>query len=190
MLVLGQVKTFKASPFGVGIVIKHAPNLIFWLNQQRVAGLTATDLAGQDPVTCDCQNPLLWVMMSVTRSEAGQLLVADVALMRTHKRFIPVETSHDLLVTDSLIASDRHFIRPLRYEAPRSRVFPDFLLVDVDQTAVPLEIYGYSQDTLFEESKLKAIMTYKKKAVCHWHWDVSQTRQPPPFPPPDSLNAD
>lgn len=58
---------------------------------------------------------------------------ADVelaALMEVTRDYLPVASALEQIVADRLVKEQRHFHKPLRYDADRDLVFPDFVLLD------------------------------------------------------------
>lgn len=67
--------------------------------------------------------------------------VTDIALMRVTKDWIPVESSYEATLADTLVTAERRFEKPLRFDA-EDQVFPDFWLQDLHQALYPMEVWG------------------------------------------------
>jgi hypothetical protein len=96
----------------------------------------------------------LLVLLTMRRAHDGQWQVDELAGMATTEEFIPTFSMEDALVCRRLIAEDRDFYKPLPYDAAPTR-FPNFLLTDCGETAVPLEIVsGSALDAAARRSRI------------------------------------
>lgn len=68
-------------------------------------------------------------------------------LMETNADFIPVASDLERQVADRLVAEERSFIKPLRYDADTELVLPDFVLTDtVAVRGTPMEVFGRADE--------------------------------------------
>jgi len=116
--------------------------------------------------------------------------VADLAMMpvaigmrggsRARWR-IPFDSSHEKEVALKLMSEERCFIKPLRYDAHRDIVFPDFILTDT-KTKVPIEVWGIVNNDEYIKRKCEKTKYYEE-VFCGswWEWDVYQ-KDIPEFP--------
>ena len=109
----------------------------------------------------------------------------DVAIMAVTAQFIPVESSYERVVADMLVAQQRSFSKPLRFDASSAQVLPDFLLTDTPKE-VPMEVFGRS-DTEYLKRKAAKKVYYDDKfgAQGWWYWDAvgnDDATNVPPFP--------
>jgi hypothetical protein len=180
MLVIGMVKAFKYSKHGVGIKLAHAPfKYTFWMDTDTVQRYAQS----YNP---DLKKPkgdvLVFVIMTVEKTAYDNFKVVRIASMDTTRNFIPIDSSYEGRVCDQLIHEKRMFIKPLRYDAKRDEVFPDFLLLDAHTEPVPMEIYGYSSPE-YNQRKIEKIVQYEKSRLPYWYWDTHiQPDFWPPFP--------
>ena len=69
--------------------------------------------------------------------------IVGMAMMAVTADWIPVESSYEQQVADTLVSRKRAFNKPLRYDARTDEVFPDFILLDAfDGRQVPMEVFG------------------------------------------------
>ncbi|WP_031431519.1 DUF1173 family protein [Methylomicrobium agile] len=92
--------------------------------------------------------------------------IGDIALMRTSKQFIPVDSSYELLVADKLVAENRAFTKPLKLD--EEPYLPDFVLNDCRQKWV-LEVFGLN-DAEYLRRKAEKLAYYRKRQIFCWHW--------------------
>ena len=71
--------------------------------------------------------------------------IVGLALMQVSTSWIPVESSYELVIADKLVAEERAFLKPLRYDAGQAAVHPDFILLDTEGEA-PMEVFGRSDE--------------------------------------------
>lgn len=109
----------------------------------------------------------------------------DVAIMAINAQFIPVESSYERVVADMLVAQQRSFSKPLRFDASSEQVLPDFLITDTPKE-VPMEVFGRS-DTEYVKRMTAKKVYYDGKfgAKGWWYWDAAandDARSMPLFP--------
>lgn len=92
--------------------------------------------------------------------------IGDIALMRTNKQFIPVDSGYELQVADKLIAENRVFTKPLKLgDEP---YLPDFVLNDCREKWV-LEIFGMN-DSEYLVRKAEKLAYYRKMRISCLQW--------------------
>ena len=112
---------------------------------------------------------------------APGLSIVQAALMMTNWRDIPVESRYELRVADQLVEQSRFFTKPMRFDAAEDVVFADFLLSDVVDDAVPMEVYGISGNAKYEQRKGEKRDHYRKSGQVYWEWTPEEAI--PAFPP-------
>lgn len=129
-------------------------------------------------------NPIMAVIQTDPPKRSGAHLQADVidmALMGMTKDWIPVDSGFESLVAEKLVAENRKFEKPLRFDSDEA-VFPDFWLKDRG-APVPMEVWGMATE---------AYQTRKKEKIAHydqtygpgnwWSWNGAAGDQIPDFP--------
>lgn len=106
------------------------------------------------------------------------LSVLQAALLMTNWRSIPVESAYELEIADLLVAQERRFTKPMRFDAAAEVVFPDFVLSDAGADAIPMEVYGVSGNADYEARKLQKRALYQASGKPFWEWTP-----PDPIPP-------
>lgn len=54
----------------------------------------------------------------------------QIVLMHVSENWIPLDSSYEAVVAEKLDAEHRQYVKPMRYDASISEVFPDFYLLD------------------------------------------------------------
>lgn len=176
ILVFGRIRSI-VEIHGSGIRLAHLPNeFVIGAAREKLARLRqATEFAWLDARTLHPEFQLL-ALLTMRRGHDGLWQVDELAGMATTEEFIPVFSMEDALVCKRLLAEERHFYKPLPYDAAPTR-FPNFLLTDCGDTAVPLEIIsGAASDAAMRRLR---IAEYEAERRRHWLWDVVQTAMPP-----------
>ena len=111
-----------------------------------------------------------------------QARVVDAALMVTTPQWIPVDSGYEAAVVAALVAENRRFEKPLRFDAGEDRVFPDFWLRDRAED-LPMEVWGRT-DPDYIARKEQKIVHYDEKygPGKWWQWDATTGSAIPPFP--------
>lgn len=177
ILVFGRVRSIVETADGLGIRLAHLPNeFVISAAREKLSKLRqATQFAWLDSRAIHPEFQLL-VLLTMRRAHNGQWQVDELAGMATTEEFIPTFSMEDALVCRRLIAEDRHFHKPLPYDAAPTR-FPNFLLTDCGETAVPLEIVsGSALDAAARRSRIAEYDAVQRR---YWLWDVVQTALPP-----------
>ncbi|MFY3590569.1 MULTISPECIES: DUF1173 family protein [Achromobacter] len=108
--------------------------------------------------------------------------VVDLALMTVTPQWIPVDSGYEAAVVAALVAAERRFEKPLRFDAGTEQVFPDFWLRDRSEV-VPMEVWGLT-DPDYAARKEQKIAHYDEKygPGKWWQWDAAAGAPIPPFP--------
>lgn len=107
--------------------------------------------------------------------------------MLTTNVYIPVDSSHELTMANALIAAQRGFTKPLRYDHDEAGL-PDFVLTDLITNggtgvskagpAAVVEVWGVANSRTYEQRKLTKLARYKEEGVSVIEWTP-----PGPLPP-------
>ncbi|MCJ8352920.1 DUF1173 family protein [Novacetimonas hansenii] len=106
------------------------------------------------------------------------------ALMTVSRSMLPFESSHELAVADALVAAGRAFEKPLRFDAERDLVFPDFILQDTVRSAgYPMEVFDRMDEAYAARRAGKENYYNMTFGVGGWwSWDATTGSRMPPFP--------
>jgi hypothetical protein len=129
------------------------------------------------------------VLATVHRDADGARLFAwaeNITLMEVGPALIPVASTHELAILIALIDAGRQFRKPLRFDADRDLVLPDFELLDTaDRRGTPMEVFGRSDEAyLARLDEKRAYYDSTFGGANWWSWDATTTPTWPPFPPP------
>jgi hypothetical protein len=177
ILVFGRVRSIVETAHGPAMRLAHFPNeFLIGVTREKLAKLRAcTQFAWLDPRSLHPEFQLL-ILLTMQRGREGQWQLDELAGMATTEEFILAFSMEDALVCKRLIADDRHFYKPLPYDAPATRL-PNFLLTDCGDTAVPLAIIGSGGGD--GAARRLRIADYEAANQRYWLWDVAQNRLPP-----------
>lgn len=108
--------------------------------------------------------------------------ILDVAIMRVTNDWLPVESSYEALVADKLIAANRRFEKPCRYDSDDD-TFPDFWLSDMG-VEFPMEVWGMDSDEYNARKAEKTAHYQELYGDGWWGWDAASDAEMPALPPP------
>lgn len=177
ILVLGRVRSIVELNEGLGIRLAHLPNeFVIGVTRQKLARLrVATEFAWLDSRSLHPEFQLL-ALLTMQRTRDGNWQVDELAGMVTTEEFIPSFSMEDAIVAKRLVNEERTFYKPLPYDAASTR-FPNFLLTDCGESAVPLEIVGSAEaDAAARRLRVAAYEEAKRR---YWLWDVLAAALPP-----------
>ncbi|RAS59545.1 uncharacterized protein DUF1173 [Lentzea atacamensis] len=110
------------------------------------------------------------VLCLIERSPGGYAKVVDLAAMLTTQTYLPVDSSYEADMADSLVSAGRAFVKPLRYDG--DGVFPDFVLVD-DEPETYVEVWGVRGRESYETRRRAKQNFYRDTGRALLEWDVN-----------------
>lgn len=128
-----------------------------WQAGQRVMAIALTDV------------PFL------SKNNIAGANILQLGLMLVSDRYIPVDSSHEHHLESRLHAQNRHFTKPLRYDAALDEYLPDFCLIDVPGCpSLPLEVFGMATPDYLAHRHVKATWYNDKFGpLGWWFWDAT-----------------
>lgn len=179
-LVVGEFKACDRADHGCRLWIRHmpdAPLLMPTRSWDRLARLQAALLEARD---ADSGHRVRLMMAALIRARREFTYEVDAAsLMLLSEQWIPVEGIHELPLLSALVAQQRRFLKPLRYDAAHAGSFPNALLLDCGATPVPLHIVSPFAGTKEKAAKERAVAASES-----WVWWTDQPM--PALPEPSS----
>ena len=97
--------------------------------------------------------------------------------MLTSEHWIPVEGVHELPLIQALVAQQRRFVKPLRYDARSVSGFANALLLDAGPSALPLHLISPFMSPEERAAKERAIAARGTEA---WVWRTEDVMPPLP----------
>jgi len=177
-LILGEAKAFEPSRYGYRLDLRHFPSPLYVSTELReklgISFLRAFHRIGSEDiyrVICLCL---------VEQTASGNLTVIDAALMLTSSQYIPVDSSHEAVLAEKLVAEKRRFTKPLKV-AHGDTALPDFVLTDTNPGFV-LEVFGMNTSQYLER-KAEKLENYRREGKPVWSWTVDREKHPPRLPP-------
>lgn len=165
-LVVGEFKVCEPANQGRRVWIRHmpdAPLLISERSWERMARVYAPLLEARDADTGHRVRVILAALIRTRREFTYEIDAGSMMLVT--QQWIPIEGVHELPLIEELIAQQRRFFKPLRYDALNAGAFANVLLLDAGPQPVPLHVvsaYGSSKERLAKEKAVAA-------AAC-WAW--------------------
>jgi hypothetical protein len=178
-VLIGEFKHCDTGAAGRRLWIKHMPDtplLVPAKTWTRIERLYAPLLEA-----CDAdaeQRPKLVVTALIRARREHTYGVEAASLMLAHPQWVPVEGAHELPLIDALIAQQRRFVKPLRYDADEAAAFANALLLDAGRDPVPLHVV--SEFVAPREKAAKARALHALQAT-PWVWHTGTPM--PPLPP-------
>ena len=113
--------------------------------------------------------------------------VLNIALMIVSQAWVPVESGYEWKIEKQLREQRRAFVKPMRFDAGKELVFPDFWLTDAGNGRhVPMEVYGRNdQDYLDRKAEKATYYDDQYTPTGWWYWDAysdPRGKAIPPFP--------
>lgn len=175
MLVIGEVKEIAASRYGYKILLKHAPDFPFMINEdlhKRLKRRFEAELGLWDAM----DDVHMVIIGTFGVSVTGIASFEEVALMTVTEQWLPMENSFDKALIDTMVRDNRRFMIGMRYNLPSTRPLACAVASDTnpDPTAMYIvppgasDEYNHALDDLVKGSKLTA-----------WIWRAGLADMPP-----------
>ncbi len=179
VLVCAQVRSVVDTPQVQGLILAHLPRELVI----RTAPETLSKLRQTHPwafVDWPLLHPQLRliVLFTMQQSRQGHWLIDELAGMMVTEQYVPVFSMEEALLVQRLIQEGRQFYKPLPYDAELTRL-PNFLLTDLSDQAIPLEILEVGDGQA--AARQLRMAHYKAEGRLHWSWDVREEPVPPPL---------
>ncbi|CAH0353454.1 DUF1173 family protein [Aquabacterium sp. CECT 9606] len=171
-VVIGEFKTSEATALGRRLWIKHmpdAPLLVATKTWERIERVFAPMFEARD---ADNGYTVRLVLAALIRARREHTYEIDAAsLMLTSEHWIPIEGVHELPLVHALVAQQRRFVKPLRYDAKSAGPFPNALLLDVGPVPVPLYVLS---DFMPPKDRVEKERAARKSGLSSWLWLSSE----------------
>lgn len=143
MLLLGEVRLIEPARYGHRLVVKHAPDVEFGLDDALTAAMKRrfeTELATWEAYPPGRDRPgHLIVFGTFSVGLSGRPAMEELVLMSTTREWIPVDDAFDGEVVARLTSAGRRFTRCLRYNLPATR--PLACAIVSDTVSEPAALY-------------------------------------------------
>lgn len=175
-ILIGQLVGVDPTAYGRKITIKHMPDVPLyienkaWERAQRAYGsiLQAVD-ADVD------RKPRVLIAALIYAKREHLYQVDTLSLMLVSEQWIPLDGLHELELIEELQRRGRSFLKPLKFDAKSAAGFPNVLLLDAAEGAMPLHVMSPFMEDKDRAIKRKAIDALGKGA---WVWET-ETGLPP-----------
>ncbi|WP_089159909.1 DUF1173 domain-containing protein [Caballeronia sordidicola] len=127
-IVIGEVKEVASARYGHKVVLKQVPDFHFMMSEDLNKKLKVF----KDEISLWNAFPEIHLVTIATFSvgRTGIAEIEEMAFMVTNEQWIPFSNVDEKNLIDSLIASERRFVKGLRYNLPSSRPLASVILSD------------------------------------------------------------
>jgi hypothetical protein len=177
MIALGELKACNETTLGYQLYFKQLPDCAFFIEKKAGA---RTKRAFEPELQAWTAGQVKLIVACLFYAKREHLYeIESLTLMMTSAQWIPLDHAYEKDVVDKLVAEQRVFLKPLRYEARHTGTFPNFLLLDVGAQSAALDILSAFLTPHERAAKLEAIGTREPKG---WLWDTARTMVIPELP--------
>lgn len=173
MIAIGELKDMRATTLGYQLVLKHLPDCPFFLEQR--AGERAKKAFEEELLAWNSGQVRLLAACLIYARHERCYQVDSLTLMMTSAQWIPLDHVYEKEVVDKLVAEQRAFLKPLRYETKHGETFPNFLLLDAGERPVALDILSPFLTEQERTAKASAIAVRSSEG---WVWDTQSAILP------------
>lgn len=171
VLIIGELKDMGPARFGYRAFIKHLPDLPLSIDEKLLRS-ASRHFSAELALWSGSDATHLLIIGTVALGISGTPELTEFALMVVNDGWLPVVSTHDKRLLDTLIQQGRTFLRPLPYNLPQAQMPANVLLTDVGALPVPLVIRHAAASSALEIPA----------QVPSWLWDPSQLDNPPALP--------
>ncbi len=171
-ILVGEFKAFEESRFGFKMLVKHAPSMPIFFDSKMETAIRKR--YGYEFAIAEANETLkLVTIATVYLNPAGSAQLAEISFMLTNQNWIPVETTAEAILIETLTTEQRSFNKGLRFNV-QDRPIASVLLTD---TKPPCAMYIQppEADETYHEivSKLEA-----ETGMATWLWDAEEDGLP------------
>jgi hypothetical protein len=178
MIAIGELKELKATAMGYQLVLKHLPDCALFVEDR--AGERAKRTFERELLAWSNGHVKLVAACLIHAKQEHCYEVDSLTLMMVSPQWIPLDHIREQDVIAKLVAEERAFIKPLRYQARDAGGFPNFHLLDAGAQPVALDILSAFLNHDEHTAKIKAIGVREPKG---WLWDTAHDAAIPELPP-------
>jgi hypothetical protein len=180
-LVVGEFKTCEVCEGGDThgrIWVRHMPDAPLRIDTrswQRLARAQGEWLEARDADTGQQVRLAIAALVHARRAFTYEIDTASLMLASAH--WIPIDGVHELPLIEALVARQRRFVKPLRYDAKSAAAFPNALLLDCGPRPVPLHLtsaFMTPQDRALKDKTIHA------DGAGAWVWHLGDAMPPLP----------
>src|SRR5205823_733322 len=167
-IALGEYKGDQASPLGRKVWLKHMPDAPLFIDAKawkRIERVYGSVLEARDADTNTKQRVVICALIHAKREHTYQIDTAS--FMLTTDNWIPIDGIHEVDLIQVLTERRRRFMKPLRYDARTTALFPNALLLDTGAKPTPLHVVSSLMDPNDRAGKERAL---NGQSVSAWVW--------------------
>jgi hypothetical protein len=178
MIAVGELKELAATRIGYRLVLKHLPDRALRLDPR--AGERVKQTFGAELVAWNSGQVRLVAACLIRARQEHCYEIDALTLMMTSSNWIPLDHVFERDVVDKLVAEERSFLKPLRYETRHAGGFPNFLLLDAGPRPLAIDVVSAFLSADERAAKVAAIRIRHPNG---WVWDATQGALIPALPP-------
>lgn len=171
MVLIGEVKELAISRYGHKLIVKHAGDCPFMMNDEVYKKLTKkyeSDLGLWETFEDEVR---LVTIATFSVGQNGIANIEEISLMTTNMNWIPFEHVFDKAIIEVLTEQKRRFTKCMRYNLKKDKPLASVVLSDTKPQPTAMyvflneagEVFQTAMDTLIEESHLNS-----------WVWHTSE----------------
>ncbi|HVR51885.1 MAG TPA: DUF1173 family protein, partial [Pseudorhodoferax sp.] len=183
-LVIGELKVAERGDLGCRIWVRHMPDAPLLMETRSWDRLVRVQSALFEARDADSGHRVRLVLGALIHARREFTYEIDAAtVMLVNEQWIPVEGVYEIPLIGELVAQQRRFVKPLRYDARSAAPFPNALLLDCG--AVPVALH-MSSDFLQPTERLLKEKAVHAAGLGAWLWHAGD---PMPELPPSTHGA-
>ena len=174
MILIGEVKEIAPGRYGHKLIVKHAPDFPFMLNDDIYKRLNKR--FGREFEMWEMDGTVLMTIATFSVSANGIASIEEMALMTVNNNWIPFETIHDRSLIEMLTLSGRRFMKSLRYNMAQTKPLACAVLTDTapQPTALYIVPVESGEDIIAAGNQLR-----EESHLASWIWNTSVFEIPP-----------
>lgn len=165
-ILVGEVKSFSEARIGKKLIVKHLPNDPFFMEEKTYKSV-AKHFDDVLSLWNENERYHLIIISTFYLSASKAPHVIEMSLMLSEDNWIPIESTAEARLCTQLIAQKRHFIKPLRFNVPRTNFMPSAILTDMGDVPHPIYLLPPepSENTLEQLEAIEASSGYDITAI-------------------------
>ncbi len=185
MVLIGEFREVESTGYGRRVWIKHLPECPLLIDEKTWARAERVYAPQFEARSAEGRRGLRLVMVALIYARReGVYQIDTLSCMLTTDQWIPVDGVDEYALVQQLTERGRRFLKPLRYDAKSTAVYPNVLLLDTGPFPTKMHVISVFADPKNRAAIERAI---KEAQSPTWAWTTSDPM--PAFPPLNAVTA-
>lgn len=172
MVVVGEIKTLDATRYGERMMLKHLPDLPFFMDEDMARRFNRTFSEELQLWRSHEKEDHLVMAASFSVSTKGTPQLYEIAVMPVTREWLPYESLDERALISKAVGEGRSFVKGLRYNLQESKPIVSLTLQDTGSHATAVHLARNLPDPAYDEEVAELMRT---PGLAHTVWRPGET---------------